>query len=112
MLPPPSFPYGVPHRLFKLARAKKPLEESFIRTEQVLSTRRQTHDLLERVISRYALANFLDPVEVFCVNGSCITVDGGHPLYVGRTHLSYHGSVYGARVFEPVVSDILASRSR
>ena len=81
MLPGPQFPFRVPERLFRLARAGEPLEDSFLGTEAVLSSRRSIHDLLDGVVSRYAEANFLDPVEILCPDGSCITVDDGYPLY-------------------------------
>ena len=111
MLPGPQFPFRVPERLFRLARAGEPLEDSFLGTEAVLSSRRSIHDLLDGVVSRYAEANFLDPVEILCPDGSCITVDDGYPLYWDMIHLSYHGSLYAARVFDPVVASILESRS-
>lgn len=112
MLPPPHFPFDVPKRLFRLAREGTPLEASFIATERVLQQRRPSYEVLARVVNKFPHANLMDPVGVLCRDGSCFTVDGRDPLYWDELHLSYHGSRYAARIFDPLVSDIVGARSR
>ena len=108
MLPPPEFPYNVPLKLAALVRSQTPVSESFIPRDDALERRRATHEFLATVVSKHkeTEAAFLDPFEYFCRDGMCITVEDNHSLYIDNAHLSYHGSLHGSNVFQPIAEEL------
>jgi peptidoglycan/LPS O-acetylase OafA/YrhL len=108
MLGPPEFEYYVPLKLAILIRKHKPISDSFMPKERWLERREFTREVLAGVVLKHkpAEAAFLDPVELFCSKGQCITVENNRSLYIDKSHLSYFGSIYGSPVFQPVGDEL------
>lgn len=108
MLPPPDYPYNVPLKLAQLVRTHKPLNNSFISEKEASERRKFVFNLLKSVASKYKNTEvvLLDPFDYFCKDGVCITVEDNHSLYVDDGHLSYHGSIYGNKIFQPIVDEL------
>jgi peptidoglycan/LPS O-acetylase OafA/YrhL len=113
ILAPPEFAYNVPLKLATLVKTHKPITESFMLKEEGLRTREDTRQLLAGVVSNHktADAEILDPFELFCSNGYCITVEDNHCLYYDNAHLSYYGSIHGSHMFQPIADELKARPS-
>ena len=110
ILAPPEFAFNVPLKLAALVKRHKSIKESFMPREEGLRGREATCKFLADIVSKHKSSDaaLLDPFDLFCVNGQCITVDGNHPLYSDQAHLSYDGSIYGSAVFQPIADEIKA----
>ncbi len=109
MLAPPEFAYNVPLKLAAPVNEGKSIKASFMPRNAGLRRRAATDKLPSEVVSKHksSEAAVLDPFDLFCSDGRCITVEDNRSLYYDKTHLSYYGSIYGSKVFQPVADELI-----
>lgn len=67
-------------RILKSCETEEPLNESEINTA------------LSRIASLYKNVSFVDPNDVLCPAGRCVTISERKPIHSDRSHLSVHGA--------------------
>ncbi|HEY4262594.1 MAG TPA: acyltransferase family protein [Schlesneria sp.] len=114
LLEPPLYDFSVPLKLAALVRAKSPVSDSFMAKDEALRRRKTAVNLISAVVQKFgeSEAAILDPFELFCSGDHCFTVHDNWSLYYDSMHLSYHGSVFGSKVFQPIAEHMNDSQLR
>lgn len=112
MLEPPEYEFNVPLKLAAFVKADTPVSISYEPIEKEQQRREAAVTLISDVVMKFdsSEAGILDPFELFCSDGVCITVHDNRSLYYDTMHLSYYGSIFANKVFQVVADEIMKSR--
>jgi hypothetical protein len=113
MLEPPEYEANIPLKLAAFVKLNQSISLSYEPIEMPQRRREPAVKLISEVVAKFKRgeAEILDPFGLFCSDGVCFTVHENRSLYFDRMHLSYYGSIFAKKVFQPVADEIKASQS-